>query len=193
MDVMPVPKVAVRKWIVLASVSCFMAVLLPSSGAQKFTEPAQEELRMTSDPMAPGAPAVYLYREEATDNFSHYVSLYARIKVLTEAGKEWATVEVPYAPGYEGKPIVEGRTIHPDGSVYPLTISDEDLLAGQRRAIQLHKLVFNLPNVTVGSILEYRWTRPMTGVDMHFLDKLGEADKKEAMASLESSQLAWET
>jgi len=161
--------------------------------AQRFQEPTQDELRMTSDPMAPGAPAVYLYREEATDNFAHYVSCYARIKVLTELGKEWATVEVPYIPGYEGKPIIEGRTIHPDGSVHPLNMSEEDLLARQRKAIQLHKLVFNLPNVTVGSILEYRWTRPMTGADLHFFDKLGEADKKEAMAGLESSQLAWET
>jgi len=169
------------------------AVLPRLCTAQKFQEPTQEELQMTSDPKAPGAPAVCLYREEATDNFSHYTSGYARIKVLTELGKEWATVEVPYIPGFEGKPIIEGRTIHPDGSIYPLSLSEDDLLAGQRRAILLHKLVFNLPNVTVGSILEYRWTRPMTGADMHFFDKLGEADKREAMASLESSQLAWET
>ena len=32
--------------------------------AQKFHEPTKEELQMTSDPKAPGAPAVYLYREE---------------------------------------------------------------------------------------------------------------------------------
>jgi hypothetical protein len=38
---------------------------------------------------------MFLYREEVTDNFTHYVSSYARIKILTEGGKEWATVEVP--------------------------------------------------------------------------------------------------
>jgi len=163
------------------------------SSAQKFQEPTREELQMTSDPMAPGAPAVFLYREEATDNFSHYVSSYARIKVLTEMGKEWATVSVPYQPGYEGKPIIEARTIHPDGSVYPLKMSDDDLLVEQRKAIRVHRIVFNLPNVTVGSILEYRWTRPLTGTDLHFFERLGEGDKKEALASLESSQLAWDT
>jgi len=164
-----------------------------SGEAQKFQEPTQDELRMTADPMAPGAPAVFLYREDVTDNYSHYVSRYARIKVLTDLGKEWATVEVPYFPGYQGKPIIEARTIHPDGSVYPLAMSEEDLLSGQRNAIQLHKLIFSLPNVTVGSILEYRWTRPMTGTDLRFFDKLGEADRKEALAGLGSSELANET
>jgi Domain of Unknown Function with PDB structure (DUF3857)/Transglutaminase-like superfamily len=183
-----------RKWMLIPLVACATAILLPASAlAQKFQEPTQDELRMTTDPMAPGAPAVYLYREEVTDNFAHYVSSHARIKVLTDLGKEWATVEVPYRPGYEGRPIVEGRTIHPDGSVYPLNVSETELVAAQQKAIHLHKLVFNLPNVTVGSVLEYRWTRPMTGTDLHFFEKLGEGDRQEALASLGSSELAWDT
>ncbi len=147
---------------------------------------------MTQDPKAPGAPAVYLAREEITDNFNHFVSSYARIKVLTDAGKDLATVEVSYRPGYQAKPILEGRTIHPDGTVYPLVISDQEFTSAQDKAVQLHKLVFNLPNVTVGSILEYRWTRPMTGIDLHFFERMGEAYKKEALASLGSSELAFE-
>ena len=51
---------------------------------------------MTSDPKAPGADAVYLYREEKTDDNLHYHSYYVRIKVLTEKGKELATVRIPY-------------------------------------------------------------------------------------------------
>src|SRR5579872_1148066 len=108
-----------------SAVVSMAAMLTVSAWGQRFQEPTQEELRMTADPMAPGAPAVFLYREEVTDNFSHYVSIYARIKVLTEAGKEWATVEVPYVPEYEGKPIIQGRTVHPDGSVYPLSMSED--------------------------------------------------------------------
>jgi hypothetical protein len=170
------------------------AVFLPGLVvAQKFQEPTQAELKMTEDPKAPGAPAVFLYREEVTDNFSHDVSCYARIKVLTELGKEWATVDVPYLPGYQGKPLIEGRTIHPDGSVYPLTVSSADLLAAENNAVEIHKLVFNLPNVVVGSILEYRWTRPMVGADLHFAEKLGEGFRKEVLAGLASSELANET
>jgi len=136
------------------------AVLAPLAGvAQKFQEPTKEELQMTSDPKAPGAPAVFLYREEITDNTSHYISERARIKVLTELGKEWATVEVPYSGG-DTPPKIEGRTIHPDGTVVPLTGSVSDLLVVKSFRGHLRARVFNLPSVEVGSILEYKWTLP---------------------------------
>ena len=111
------------------AVLALAALAQPMAGlAQKFQEPTKEELQMTSDPKAPGAPAVFLYREESTDNRNHYASLYARIKVLTELGKEWATVEVPYVAGYTATPIIEARTIHADGTVIPLVGKAEDLL-----------------------------------------------------------------
>ena len=130
--------------------------------AQKFQEPTKEELQMTSDPKAPGAPAVFLYREEKTDNSGHFVSSYARIKVLTEKGKEWATVEVPYDPKMAHPPIVEARTIHSDGAVIPLTGKATDLLVFKSFKSHLKAAVFTLPSVEVGSILEYRWTVPLT-------------------------------
>jgi len=138
-----------------------VAALVPLAGvAQKFQEPTKEELQMTSDPKAPGAPAVYLYREESTDNGSHFVSEYARIKVLTELGKEWATVEVPFSGG-GSPPIIEARTIHADGTVVPLAGKGEDLLVAKTYKNHLNARVFNLPSVEVGSILEYRWTLAM--------------------------------
>jgi hypothetical protein len=140
------------------------AFSLPLAGvAQKFQAPTKEELQMTSDPKAPGASAVFLYREEITDNRNHYVSSYARIKVLTELGKEWATVEVPYIHGYMAEPIIEGRTIHSDGTVIPLTGKASDLLVFKSYKNHVKAAVFNLPSVEVGSILEYKWTIPLTG------------------------------
>ncbi len=137
------------------------AVFIPCRAkAQKFQEPTKEELQMTSDPKAPGAPAVFLYREETTDNGNHFVSEYARIKVLTELGKEWATVEVPYSGG-GAPPVIEGRTIHSDGTVIPLNGKADDLLVVKEHGGHLKARVFNLPAVEVGSILEYRWTLPM--------------------------------
>ena len=150
--------------------SCLQTAILVSalslslvSAAQKFQEPSKDELQMTSDPKAPGAPAVYLYREEITDNHSHYISSYVRIKVLTERGKEWATVEVPYFPGYNAVPTIEGRTIHADGTVIPLVGKAQDLLVIQTHGESLKSAVFNMPSVEVGSILEYKWTVPLTG------------------------------
>ena len=51
---------------------------------------------MTSDPKAPGAAAVYLYREETEDDPHAFRTVYARIKVLTEAGKSAAVVHVSF-------------------------------------------------------------------------------------------------
>ena len=139
-----------------------MLALTPVLHAQKFQEPSRADLQMTSDPAAPGAPAVYLDLQETTDNRSHYVAEYARIKVLTEAGKEYATVEVPRTSG-QAPPIIEGRTIHPDGSIVPLTGKAADLLQFKTIRSRRNVSVFNLPDVTVGSILEYKWTVPITG------------------------------
>lgn len=142
----------------LVVVGLFSASLAATS--QKFQEPTKEELQMTADPKAPGAPAVFLYREETTDNYSHFVSVYARIKVLTELGKEWATVQVPYSGG-GAPPKIEGRTIHSDGTEIPLENKGADLLVTKTIGSHVNARAFNLPSVEVGSILEYRWTLPV--------------------------------
>jgi hypothetical protein len=140
------------------------ALSLPLAGtAQKFQDPTKEELQMTSDPKAPGAEAVFLYRQVEADNRNHYKAEYARIKVLTEKGKEWATVQVPYIPGYSDPPFIEGRTIHADGTVIPLTGKVADLLVEKTTNYHVKVSVFNLPSVEVGSILEYKWSVPLTG------------------------------
>ena len=127
-----------------------------------------DELKMTSDPKAPGADAVYLdLREEADDNLG-YESHYVRIKVLTEKGKEMATINLSYLKGVPTNGLlgsesfkitdVKGRTIHPDGTVVPLDVKPEDLLAAQTGTLKLDRKVFTLPSVEVGSVIEYMWT-----------------------------------
>ena len=121
----------------------------------QFREPSKEELQMSSDSKAPGADAVYLYREEKTDDAYHYHSYYERIKVLTEKGKEAATIRLPYEKGPFKVTDIHGRTIHPDGTVIPLATKPNDLVDVKTRNIQLNTMVFTLPSVEVGSILEY--------------------------------------
>jgi len=111
---------------------------------------------MTSDPMAPGAAAVYLYREETVDDNHHFHTYYARIKVLSEKGKELATQSFPYEKGNFKIGNIQGRTIHPDGTVIKLTAKPSDLLDVKAANYQVNKMVFTLPDVQVGSILEYR-------------------------------------
>jgi transglutaminase-like putative cysteine protease len=127
----------------------------------QFQQPTDEELKMTSDPKAPGAAAVYLYVEETTNDPQHYFSFYARVKILTEKGKEQATVELPYIQGNTQITDIKARTIHSDGSVIPLSGKPEDILAAKTVSregeFKVDVKVFNLPSVEVGSILEYRY------------------------------------
>jgi hypothetical protein len=122
----------------------------------QFQEPTKEELQMTADPKAPGADAVYLYREEISDDTLHYHAYYERLKILTEKGKEAATIRIPYEKGAFKVTDIKGRTIHSDGTVIPLTAKPSDLVDIKIANYQRNTMVFTLPNVEVGSILEYR-------------------------------------
>ena len=80
-----------------------------------------------------------------------------RIKVLTEKGKELATVELPYLKGNKKVTDIKGRTIHADGTIIPLNVKPEDLLVTKSGEMQFGQKVFTLPSVEVGSILEYSY------------------------------------
>src|SRR5438105_6979327 len=143
---------------------CLFA-LVPCARAQ-WTPPTQEELQMTSQPEVPGAPAVYLYREEATDDNMHSWSKYVRLKVLNERGKEYANVQLDqysgedregYREGYKVTDI-QGRTIHPDGTIIPFTGKPFEKLIEKSHGFKYTAKVFTLPDVEVGSIIEYRFT-----------------------------------
>jgi hypothetical protein len=143
--------------------SLFSALALfatPLTRAQ-WTVPTAEELSMTSQPEVPGAPAVYLFREETTEDKLHMFSTYVRLKVLTERGKKYANVELNYAHISEGSSTIidniEGRTIHPDGTIIPFTGKPYDKLVQKTQGVRFMAKVFTLSDVEVGSIIEYRY------------------------------------
>jgi hypothetical protein len=149
----------------LRSYSLFVSLLLfllaaafPALGATTWTQPTSDELKMTSDPKAPNAEAVYLNREEIVDDKLHFHRIYARIKILTEKGKDdYSDVDIPYEAGASNIEAVEGRTIHADGTIVPFTgkpFSKELVKTGD---VKIMQKVFSMPDVQVGSILEYRY------------------------------------
>src|ERR1700753_3279753 len=144
------------------SLSLISALLLsvPLARAQ-WAPPTSEELSMTSQPQVPGAAAVYLFRQEMTDDKLHMYSIYTRLKVLTERGKEYANVELQFAKGREGMGFtvdnIEGRTIHPDGTIIPFTGKPYEKLIEKPQGGQVMAKVFTMPDVEVGSIIEYRY------------------------------------
>ncbi len=142
--------------VVVPFVALSLCLVSPLLAGAQFQEPTKEELAMTADPKAPGAAAVYLYREETADDVLHFHSQYERIKILTEKGKELATVRIPYQHGNFKVTDIKGRTIHSDGTVIPLTAKPSDLVDVKAKEYQVNTMVFTLPSVEVGSILEYR-------------------------------------
>jgi hypothetical protein len=130
-------------------------------------QPTAEELSMTSQPEVPGAAAVYLNRDEKTIDADHSYSIYVRLKVLTEKGKDYANVSLEYGSDSDGFSYsiqdLAGRTIHSDGSVIPFTGKPYQRLITKAQGSKVMEKVFSLPDVEVGSILEYRYKLQFEG------------------------------
>ncbi len=137
---------------------CLVFAPLSAFAFPDWQQPTSEELSMTSDPAAPDAPAVYLFREETVDDNMHMHSMYARIKILSEKGKEmFGDIELPYEATNFGITDIAGRTIHSDGTVVPFTGKAMDKLIVKSSTYRVMEKVFSMPDVQVGSIIEYRW------------------------------------
>jgi hypothetical protein len=134
-----------------------LAIASPALVFAQFQPPTDEELKMTADPKAPGAAAVFLSMSETTDASFKYTTYSARIKVLQEKGKELATVELPYLTGDFKIKSIKARTIHSDGTEIPFVGIPGDLLVVKTHDDQIKQKVFTLPDVEVGSILEYSY------------------------------------
>jgi hypothetical protein len=152
---------SVRRLLVY-SVSVLMSAAAGLRAHAQWTPPTPEELKMTEQPEVPGAAAVYLFREEITDDHLHVWTKYARLKVLTERGKEHANIELhQYEAGDNGGYTVsdiQGRTIHPDGTIIPFTGKPYQKVIEKSHGYKESAKVFTLPDVEVGSIIEYRYS-----------------------------------
>jgi len=162
---MPVTKQLTRRWTLLFFLSCVTCVVVPQAHASLGFQPiSQDELKMTSEPQAPGAPAIILFREVDRDDNIHtpHEDNYFRIKILTEEGRKHADIEIPFLKENENVVSLKARTIRPDGSVanFDGKVFEKYLLKGKFEGRQLKVLAktFTLPDVQVGSIIEYSYT-----------------------------------
>jgi hypothetical protein len=121
---------------------------------------SQEELKMTSVPEAPGAPAVYLYRQVDRDdsNRTPHEFNYARIKILTEEGRKYADVEIPFFKDEGNIHGIKARTIRPDGSIVNFEGKAFDKTIVKAKGLKYLAKTFTLPDVQAGSIIEYHYT-----------------------------------
>ena len=117
------------------------------------------DLAMRGIPQQPGAPAVILLRDEKDNDLLHFHSTYERIKILTEAGRDrYSDVELPYNRRSFTIDSIGGRTIHADGSIVNFEGKAFDKTVGKGRGFRYQIKAFTMPNVQVGSIIEFRYS-----------------------------------
>ena len=119
---------------------------------------SREELAITDDPANPGAEALILYREVSTDDVKGLSTEYRRIKVLTDEGKKYADIEIPYVEGASKIEDIQARTIRTDGTAINFQGQIFDRTALKARRVKVQVKALTLPEVQRGSILEYSYT-----------------------------------
>jgi len=141
------------------------AILIPNSGwAIGFQPVPPDELKMTSEPKAPGAPAIILFRQVDRDDRGHtaHEDVYFRIKILSEEGRKYADIEIPFYRREGNIGSIHARTIEPDGTMVNFNGKAFDKSIVKARGVQYMAKTFTLPDVQVGSILEYYYTTDLS-------------------------------
>jgi hypothetical protein len=86
-----------RGWFHLLLLVLLAFTIHPSAVGEDWPAITPEELSMTNLAEQPGAAAVVLLRDELADDPHNDRTVYVRIKVLTEPGRSYADVEIPYS------------------------------------------------------------------------------------------------
>jgi len=127
------------------------------AAAQEWPPVTDAEKALKDCPPQPGAPAVFLCREEATSHKTWTTSYYFRLKVLTPAGRDRANIEIPVVKGRTRITDLKARVVRPDGVSVPFTGQVFEKTALRLGGFKVTVKTFALPDVDVGSIIDYRY------------------------------------
>jgi hypothetical protein len=134
-----------------------LAVTGPAAGQSGWRPISAEEMAMTDCPQQPGAPAVFLWREVVTNENERAISVSCRLKVLTPAGKERANVEIPFVKGSFKVDELKARVVRPGGASEDFHGQMFEKTAIRAGKLKIKVMTFALPDVDVGSIIDYRY------------------------------------
>jgi hypothetical protein len=168
---MPIPRLS-GLLAFLSTLLCIFILGAYALAGVQFQPVNPDELKMTSEPLAPGAPAIILYREvdrndcgitckspnvglSSADRFEEN---YVRIKILTEAGRKYADVEIPLSNEVGSVANINARTIRPDGSIVKFKGQVIEKTIVKAKGYKYLAKTFAMPDVQVGSIIEYYYT-----------------------------------
>src|SRR5438270_8932930 len=127
------------------------------SASAEFRDPTPAEKAMTSVDFAPGAAAVILNWHQVVDDRNAFRTDYFRIKILTAEGKKYGDVEVPHIALLSDVNHIKARTVRPDGTIAAFDGKTFDKVVVKVNGVRLVSKTFTLPDVQVGSIIEYRY------------------------------------
>jgi len=147
---------ALTAWIILAAFLCSPQ----RASAVGFQPVSPDELKMTSEPKAPGAPAIILFRQLDRDdngNTSHEDN-YFRVKILNEQGRKHADIEIPFVKATQEVINIHARTIRPDGTIVNFDGKTFEKTIVKGKGIKYLAKTFTMPDVQVGGIIEYYYT-----------------------------------
>ena len=156
-----------RRLVFIASFTAFLVLAVswyrPSTvhAGIDFQPISPEELKMTSEPLAPGAAAIILYRQVDRDDSSSgkiREDNYYRIKILSDAGRKFANIEIAFLKGIEDVVHIRARTIKPDGTAVEFDGKVFDKSLVKFRKLNYLARTFTLPAVETGCIIEYSYT-----------------------------------
>jgi transglutaminase-like putative cysteine protease len=114
------------------------------------------ELSMTSEPAAPGTAAICLYRQvDRDDGGGGYEDRYFRIKILTDEGRKFADIEIPFFKGFYEVGDLHARSIAPDGTITNYENKPIEKTIIKAKGVRYLAEVLTLANVQKGSLVEY--------------------------------------
>jgi hypothetical protein len=142
----------------------FLALpLLVSAQTHDWLPVTAQDLQINQVPGSPGAAAIQLYYANFIDDQEQSQFFYRRIKLLNDKGSRYADIEivVPQEGSING---LKARTIHPDGKVIEFTGKPFQKVIVIGGGIKILAKTFTMPDVTVNSIIEYKYTVDSPGV-----------------------------
>src|SRR4051812_42008337 len=153
-----------KRLIISTFIFAAAALLAAPAWSISFQPVSQDELKMISEPKAAGAPAIILFRQVDRDDRGRtaHEDVYFRIKILAEEGRKYADIEIPFYKDQGTIVNLHARSIRPDGSITDFSGKAFDKSIAKARGLKYMAKTFTLPDVQVGSILEYFYTEDLS-------------------------------
>jgi hypothetical protein len=148
------------------SLALFAAFVVPAMAQKEDWLPITQQDLGKQAPGNAGADAVQLYYADFINDQEQTEFFYHRIKILNEKGNRHADVEIVIPPDCSLSGL-KARTIHPDGKIVEFAGKPFQKTIIKSRGVKVLAKTFTMPDVTVGSIIEYKYKVDAPGI---FLD-----------------------